>query len=88
MKQRILVCCVGVLWACSSCLQKGKEVPDGIDWSQYPVVELSNPTKITVTGEPFLEEQDIYLASDSDFFFQPFFPSSVRFTFTGWRTTR
>lgn len=73
MKQRILVCCVGVLWACSSCLQKGKEVPDGIDWSQYPVVELSNPTKITVTGEPFLEEQDIYLASDSDFFFQPFF---------------
>lgn len=38
---------------------------DEIDWSKYPIVELSDPTRISIPVRDFEAEQKLYLVRDS-----------------------
>lgn len=49
----------------SSCHLKEMKDKDEIDWSKYPIVELSDPTRISIPVRDFEAEQKLYLVRDS-----------------------
>ena len=57
-----LLGCVFFLFSCRS------ESKDEVDWSKYPMVELTNPTRISIPVHDFEAEQELYMVKDSLFF--------------------
>lgn len=58
----------------TSCHQEIKQ--QGIDWEQYPVVELSHPKKIVIPERDFDAEQHFHLINDCYFFCETMFSQS------------